>query len=311
MIAGNDIDGSVPESFPNGLDVPLFPKRRIYLGVDVVTAQAVRGKGEIMGSRFGGYLDAPGLGIPDEADGAGGGNMTDMQRRPGVFRQQEVPGDHDLLGDSRDSGQTELRGGQSFVHGPAGGQGEILAVGNHRQSQGMGVFQRPAHDGAIHDGFAVVGKGDGSCFLEVPELRQGFPLGTQRNGGDGINMDEVRLSGLAEDEFRDGTVVIHGTGIGHTGHRGESADGGRRASRGNGFLVFIARLPEMDMHIDETGGDDEAPQLHDPESFSLLLAQIATDPGDAAALHEDIHSVVQAPAGIDHPCPAEQPVLSR
>jgi len=311
VIAGNDIDGSVPEPFPDGLDVPLFPERRIYFGVDVVTAQAVRGKGEIMGCRFGGYLYAPGLGIPDEADGAGGGNMTDVQHRPSVFRQQEVPGDHDLLGDSGYARQAQFRGGQPFVHGPAGGEGEILAVGHHGHSEGMGVFQRPAHDGAVHDGFAVIGKGDGPRLLEIPELRQGIPLGTKRNGGDGIDMDEVRLPGLAEDEFRYGAIVVDGIGIGHTGHGGEAPGGGGRASRGDGFLVFIARFPEMDMHIDETGGDDEAPQLHDPEAFPSLLAQIEPDPGNAAALDDDIQPVVQAPAGIDHPCPAEQPVLSR
>ena len=63
--------------------------------------------------------------------------------------------------------------------------------------------------------------------------------------------------GALDDAARDRGAVVHRPGVGHATDRGESAASGRPRSSLNRFGLFLARLPKMDMHIDEARRDDQ------------------------------------------------------
>ena len=250
----------VPSRSPSRMAATIFraAQGRVDLGVRVEGPDGLIGQGEVMGRRFRGDPDAAGLGLADQADRPGGADMGDVHGRPGEFGEEEIPGDHDLFRDRGDAGKAEFGGDETLVHHPAGGEIPVLAVDDDRHVQRGGVFERPAHQGGVHDRFAVIGKADGAGILEIPEFGEGCALRLHADRRDGIDIGEAAFRGLSADEFGDGAAVVHGIRVGHAGDGGEAARDGGLASGGDRLLVFESRLPQVGVHVDQAGNDQFA-----------------------------------------------------
>ena len=104
-------------------------------------------------------------------------------------------------------------------------------------------------------------------------------------------------------------------GVGHGTYGGETAGSGRHTSGLNGFLVFITRIPEMDMHVDKTGGDKFSIRIDDPIRFFTGHVPIrrqarsrsgsVDDFGDFSVLDQDIHDPIDI-SGIDNTAVSNQ-----
>ena len=141
------------------------------------------------------------------------------------------------------------------MHHPAGGEVLVLAMDNDRHIQRRGVFQRPAHQGGIHDRFPVVGETDGAGVLEIPEFAE---EGTFRLHGDRCNRIDICQAAFrrfSPDEFGHGPTVVDGIRVGHAGDGAEAARNGGLASGSDRLFVLVSRFPQMGVHIDQAGND--------------------------------------------------------
>src|SRR6202012_4855053 len=108
--------------------------------------------------------------------------------------------------------------------------------------------------------------------------------GAAGGGGDGEDADGGVALGR-EHPFGDLGRVVHRNGGGHGADAGEAAGRGGRSAGGDGFLVALAGLAQMDVNVDEAGGDDEAVGVDD---FGVLVFGFAGgfDGGDLAVFQQ-------------------------
>src|SRR5262249_57590060 len=114
-------------------------------------------------------------------------------------------------------------GGEGWGGGGGGGGGVGVGGGDDGRAEGESVPQGPPVDLGVHHAPAVVGEGDAARLRELGHLRQLLALEPAADGADGIDAHHPFHAGLGEDVVRDGAVVVHGQGVGHAGHRRESA----------------------------------------------------------------------------------------
>ena len=72
--------------------------------------------------------DAAALGPAHQLDAAGARDVHDVDAPARGFGQQDVAGDHDILGHGRHAGQAQQQRDQPFVHDAAAGQ--LANLGN-------------------------------------------------------------------------------------------------------------------------------------------------------------------------------------
>ena len=75
----------------------------------------------------------------------------------------------------------------------------------------------------------------------------------------------------------------------------------RECGRGAGrdrLLVLLSRLAQVDVDVDQAGGDDHAGR--DLEHLGAVRRQVATDTADGAVLDQDVERAVPAVTGVDH-----------
>src|ERR1035438_2236897 len=133
----------------------------------------------------------------------------------------------------------------------------IFSMLHDREIQFRAEAQSHAHDVVVENGLAVVGDGDRSRPLQGAEVGESSALAAPGGGGDGEDVDQGCALGIAEpcDPFRG---VNYGRGVGHGADRGE-ASGSRGGGTGSdGLFVTLAGLAQVNVQVDETGGDDQA-----------------------------------------------------
>ena len=105
---------------------------------------------------------------------------------------------------------------------------------------------------AVGDGSSVVTDGHGPRVFQFRKLGKRLPFQPRTDCGHRINPRAFSLIGLPQNKLRDLGAVIDRVGIGHGANGGKPTRCCCPATRGNGFLVFVARFPQMDMEIDQT-----------------------------------------------------------
>ena len=73
----------------------------------------------------------------------------------------------------------------------------------------------------------------------------------------------------------------------------------------DGFVLFPARLPQVDVHVDQARRDDLAGGVENP----LAAGRQRIVRGDPAAFHEQAANAVQRLAGIDQPAVLNEDAL--
>ena len=150
------------------------------------------------------------------------------------------------------------------VHDAVAGELQVFRMADDRQIKGAGVFQGPAHELGIAHRPAVVGQGHGPGLFQFAVFRQDLPFGALGQGCHGVDSRALGLGRLFQDVAGDHGSIVDRQGVGHAGHCGESSGQGRLAPGSDGFFVFLSRLPEMGMHVDEPRTDKAAADIHDP-----------------------------------------------
>jgi hypothetical protein len=170
VVSGYDVYDPLPHPLLHGLHVLRPPERRVHLGLGAVPLHRRVIQGEVVGRGLGRYSQPVLPGPPDEGDRAFGAHVGYVNRAPGEARQGDLPVDHYLLRGGRNARQADARGHRALVHGPSGGQGPVLGVGNHGEPAVMRVLQRAPHDLAVCNGKTVVGNTHRARGPQVAEL---------------------------------------------------------------------------------------------------------------------------------------------
>src|SRR5690606_38403323 len=144
-------------------------------------------EGEVVGGDLGGDPDPTASRCPDQVDRPAGGDVRDVQACPDPGGQDQVPGDHDLLGLVGPSRQPQHGRHRALVHLGVGGQVGVLGVvADHGVEPGR-VLQGTAHDEGVSDRTAVVREHVDAClrvvqFTELGQLRAGQVAGDRPDG---------------------------------------------------------------------------------------------------------------------------------
>jgi len=120
-----------------------------------------------------------------------------------------------------------------------------------------------------------------------------------RDGADRVDARETGFGRFRKDVAGDAGVVVHRRRVRHAGHRREAAGHGRRGSRRDGFLRALARLPQMDMQIDQAGADDHAVHIKPFDVRRSFGTGILANDSDLAIAQEQIGRSVKILARID------------
>ena len=187
------------------------------------------------------------------------------------------------------------------------GQGLVVAVLGADGPEPLQVLHGPAQQPGVLDAVAVVGEepdpGVARCHLtdggEVPALE---PPG-QRPRRDHLGEPEEAARG--RHLLGNGGVVADRVGVGHGADGRVAAEHRRRRAGGDGLLVLPARLPEVDVGVDEARRHDGPVDVDD-------LGPAGVEPGpdrlDAAAGDQDVAGGVGLAGRVDEAAPAQQEV---
>ncbi len=201
---------------------------------------------------------AASLGLADHADGPRRREMGDVDASPGGFGENDVTGDHDIFRRCGDTGYPQPGRDRAFVDRASLGERPVLAVVDDMAPGGGRGFQGLAHDPAVRDGAAVVREGDGSGRDEVGHVDEITAARGPRDRRDRQDIGQAGPPGLGQDLLGYLPAVVDGSSVGHGADRGEAAPNSRPGPREDRLLSFVARLPQMDVQVDEPGDDDQA-----------------------------------------------------
>ncbi len=170
-----------------------------------------------------------------------------------------------------------------------GEEGESLPVG-----QNHGVPQKII---VLH-GDSVIGQGHRPGGLQGFVVVDLLPLLALGNGGDGPDPGAAlckSLAGLLPDIGHPAGFVNDGSGVGHTGHGGETAGGSGKGTGKNGLFILEAGLAQMDVHIHKPGADHKAFGFND---LSVSDLQLGTHGGDHAVVDEKVGEIAHTSGGV-------------
>ena len=117
-------------------------------------------------------------------------DVLQVDVRAGVFREDDVARDDDVLGGVRPAAQAEAGGHDALVHHGALRHRGVLAVVHDRQVEHLRVFAGAAHELVALHAVAVVGDGDDAGALERADGRERLALHADGDAAGGIDVDD-------------------------------------------------------------------------------------------------------------------------
>ena len=223
--------------------------------------------------------------------------MRQVQPSPGQFRQGDITRYHHIFCRGRHPGEPQLGRDGPFVHTAPLGEMQIFAMIDHRHVKGQCILHRSSHDQAIHHRLPIIRDRDTAGTTQVSELRQFLPFRAFCNRADRKHIRQPSYPRTIEHEFCNRLIVIDGIRIGHTTDRGEAAGHRRSRSALDRLFVFEARLPEMDMEIDEAGKDQSSRGVNFRGPRGNFEVMAYRD--DSALIDQHIGHAIE-PSRIDH-----------
>ena len=110
--------------------------------------------------------------------------------------------------------------------------------------------------------------------------------------------------GFGHDVLGDRAIVVWRRGIGHTGDGGKATGGGSQRARAHGLLVLLPRLPQVDVHVDQTGSHHQSRSIDD---LGVLGARnLLVHPGDPPVLDQHLEQTIEILAGIHYPAAGDE-----
>lgn len=302
VVGGEAVDGSVGEAAFEGFDIAGGSEGRGDLAVGIEVFAGLVGEDEVVRCGFGGDGDGvSAFGFADEFDGFGGGEVGDVEAASGGFGEFQVAVDHDLFGDSGAAGHAEYGGDVSAVDASAG-EGGVFAVFDEDLVEHGDVLHGAEGDAGVGDSVAVVAEGDGPGSDHAAHFGEFLAFEALGDGADGEDVGVTELGVLSEDEVDGGFAVEGRVGVGHAGDAGESAGGGGAGAAGDGFLFLVSGFAEVDVHVDEAGGDEQAVGVDD----GVGAGAIGPEVGDLAVFEEEVGLFVELVGRVDHPAAGDE-----
>ena len=321
VVRRDRIDHAVAQRLDAGGDVAVRAQRRIHLGVGVVAdvAVAVRaavavgsgvrvrgreadllmGEGEVVRRDLGGDVHAALACGADQRDRAGGGDVGDVQVRPGQVREGDIARDERLLGAGGAAAQTEPGGDPALVHLPLVNERRVFAVLRDRQPEGARVLQRVAHQPRVGNGVAVVGERDDAGLRQLAGGRELLAGAVARDAAERQHAHGGVFLGLAQHGLDGGAAVERRVRVRHRADGGEATARGRGRAAGDRLLVFEAGLAQVDVQVHEAGRHDQ-PGRVDAVRLDHRVALVRADARDAAVDDHDVGDAVAPEGRVDH-----------
>jgi hypothetical protein len=226
--------------------------------------------------------------------------------RSGQLGERHVALDHQRLGGTRNAAQAERRRVIALVRHAVTPERGVLAVIDDGHAEHPGVLEGPPHQERARHRLPVVGERDAPGRFLFAELGELLPFRSHRHSADRIHVGQTRFRRLLEHELRDAGVIVHRIGVGHARNTCEAAGNRRSRPRRDRFFVFLPRLAQVHVDVDEPRRHD--PPARDLEDVGAGDRQIPANPRNAAVLDSHVERTVPAVCRIDHP-PAFQQQL--
>ena len=161
----------------------------------------------------------------------------------------------------RHAAQTEPESQRAGVHGASPGHARVFSVLDHRQPGSRRCRQRLVHDRFAENGLAIVANTNRARGFQRAVFGERLAHAAPGGGGDGKDAGTgvaLRTLHPSRGLYR----VVHGNRVGHGADGGKSTRRRSRGPGGDGLLIALARLAQMDVDIDQARGNDQAPGLH-------------------------------------------------
>ena len=167
-----------------------------------------------------------------------------------------------------------------------------------RNVQLTGLDQYIPHEICVVHIVPVIRQSYGSRLFQRVGIGGLLPAEPFGQGGDGEDLDPGALVGPVQ-HILDLLGAVHcGAGVGHAGHGGDAATGGRVGAGDDILLIGEAGVPEVDMHIHQARGDGQTGGVDDLVSLCL---QAALNQDDLSVLNQDILKYDGGGHRVDHP----------
>ncbi len=182
----------------------------------------------------------------------------------------------------------------------------ILAMLDDRHAEHPGVLECPSQQQCRRHRMPVVGDRHTSGLFQLGDVCEQLALRAFRDGANRVDAREVGFGGLGQNEQRHVRVVVHGRRVRHARDRRKSTGDGRRDAARHRLLVFLTRLAQVHVHVDQTWAHHEASRdVHDGGPFH---GQVPTDASDAPVLDEHVVHTVDPVCRIDDAPALKQPL---
>ncbi len=234
------------------------------------------------------------LGPADQFHAPGRADVLNVIAATDRSIQQQIAGDHELLGLGGNPGQAQLRRHDPRVHRPAG-QSRLLAMLHDAGIEHFGILQGLAHDRGVADAHAVVAQGDRPALKHRADLRQFLALSALGDRSDRKHIGQPHPLGLAQNEFDLPLVIQRRLGIGHAADGREPPRHRRRRAAGDRLLFLVARLAQMHVNVDQPRRDETTRRVDCPIGF----AEIGSDRGDLSVADEKLRPPLKLLRGVE------------
>ena len=169
----------------------------------------------------------------------------------------------------------------------------------HRQVEHGTILQGAAHQVGVHYRPTVIGDRYSAFCGHLANLGQFFALEPFRERTDRQHPRQVRRPRSLDNVAGDRAVVVDRVGVGHAGDGGEPTGHCRLGAGQHGLFVLVAGLAQVDMHIDEARGHDQAAGVNARVSGREKAAG-SVDPANQTVLDQQVTNGLQIIGRIDH-----------
>ena len=297
VVAGDGLDHAALHRFAQGFAVLLRAQRRLHVVEAGEVRQCFVGQDQLVQRYVGGHRQAAGLGLGDQLDAAGAGQLAEVRTHAGLFDQQQVARQGHGLGGFRDAGQAAEAGGRAFVGEAAFGQVVVLGGEDHGEVEGRRVLQRAQQHTVARHRRQAVGEGHAAGIAQRDQFGQLLAGEAFSQCADGEDLGVAGFAGAVEDQLGDGGSVQHRLGLRREAQAGDAPGGGGAGFAFDAALAAVARLAQGDAQVYQAGRGDQAGGvdfLGGVEAFGGVA-----DGDDAAGLDVQVADLVQAAGRVD------------
>ena len=200
--------------------------------------------------------------------------------------------------------QAQLRGDEALVHHAVGNEVLVLAVAHDKHIEIVRILHRKAQQVGIGNRLAVVRNRNDTGLLHPANLRHLLAFKALADRAHRIDMNAAALPlRLLQDIARHGSIVVDRVGIRHAAHAREAAARSSLRAGNQVFLIFLARIAQMAVHIDKARRNDAAFRF---DHLRAIGREILPDGSNLSVFNKHVRNPVDSVFRIDHTAAADK-----